>query len=83
MTPLSALRVPSAVDARFLDRIIGGLADLPGPVVLVLDDFHEITDTAVLDGVADLLRRLPAQLRLVFAARADPPLPDVPAAAGR
>jgi LuxR family maltose regulon positive regulatory protein len=73
--PLDALRVPSAVDARFLDRIIGGLADLPGPVVLVLDDFHEITDTAVLDAVADLLRHLPAQLRLVFATRADPPLP--------
>lgn len=73
--PLDVLRVPSAVDARFLDRIIGGLADLPSPVVLVLDDFHEITDTAVLDAVAELLRHLPAQLRLVFATRADPPLP--------
>ncbi len=74
-SPLTALRVPTSVDARFLDRITTGLAGLDGPVVLVLDDLHEITDTAVLDGLGELVRHLPAALRLVLATRADPPLP--------
>ena len=74
-SPLTALRIPTAVDARFVDRIADGICGLGGPVVLVLDDLHEITDTAVLDGLADLVRHLPAPLRLVLATRADPPLP--------
>jgi LuxR family maltose regulon positive regulatory protein len=46
-----------------------------GPVVLVLDDYHLVEAPAVHVSVAFLLERLPPGLRLVLAARADPPLP--------
>jgi LuxR family maltose regulon positive regulatory protein len=54
--------------------LINGLGDLPGPVVLVLDDLHELTDAAILADVEFLLRRAPPQLRMVLVTRADPAL---------
>jgi LuxR family maltose regulon positive regulatory protein len=74
----SALRTlaPSAGrDEGFLSALVGGLAALPSPVVLVLDDLHDLTEAAVFEGLELLLRHAPSQLRLVLATRADPPLP--------
>ena len=74
----SALRGLSAQpgsDEHFLRQLVSGLAELPTPVVLVLDDLHDITDATVLAGLEFLLRHAPPQLRLVLATRADPPLP--------
>jgi LuxR family transcriptional regulator, maltose regulon positive regulatory protein len=51
------------------------LDELARPVVVVLDDFQELTNPAVLDSLATVLRRSPASLRLVLASRKDPPLP--------
>jgi LuxR family maltose regulon positive regulatory protein len=65
---------PDAVEG-FLAMLVNGLAELPGPVVLVLDDLHEATGPAVAAGLRFLLRHAPPQLRLVLATRADPPLP--------
>jgi len=48
------------------------LAELPGPVILVLDDFHEITGAAVHEGFGQLVDHLPPQLRLVMLTRSDP-----------
>jgi len=62
-------------DERFLPLLVSGLAELPTPVVLVLDDLHEINDATVLEGLEFLLRHAPPQLRLVLASRFDPPLP--------
>jgi ATP/maltotriose-dependent transcriptional regulator MalT len=45
------------------------------PVTLVLDNFHLLTDPAVLDGLDYVLRNTGAGLRLVMSARTDPPLP--------
>ncbi len=60
-----------------VDRLIGALvAALDGrdaPVVLVLDDFHEVTGAVHAD-LDHLLHRPPAALRLVISTRADPPL---------
>lgn len=50
------------------------LASLPLPVVLVLDDFHEITDDAVLATFGELVDHLPDSLRLVLISRSDPTL---------
>jgi LuxR family transcriptional regulator, maltose regulon positive regulatory protein len=44
------------------------------PVVLVLDDVHEITEPAALAGLDLLLRNPPPDLRLILAARFEPPL---------
>jgi ATP/maltotriose-dependent transcriptional regulator MalT len=42
---------------------------------LVLDDYHVIEDPAIHRALTFLLEHLPAQIHLVIAARADPPLP--------
>jgi len=55
-------------------QVRAGLAELPGPVILVLDDFQEITGTAVLDSVNQLIDRQPPHLRLVLITRSDPAL---------
>ena len=43
--------------------------------MLVLDDYHLLSDPRVHEGVEFLLAYLPPSLRLVVAGRADPPLP--------
>jgi LuxR family maltose regulon positive regulatory protein len=55
--------------------LINGLQADPTPLVLVLDDYHVIGNPAVHDLIATLVERAPAALRLVIAARSDPPLP--------
>jgi LuxR family maltose regulon positive regulatory protein len=69
---LQTLR-PHADD--LLPLLVHGLDELVSPVVLVLDDVHELTDARVLQGIEFLIRHAPPQLRLVLATRADPPLP--------
>jgi LuxR family transcriptional regulator, maltose regulon positive regulatory protein len=58
-----------------LTVVVNELTARPDQVVLVLDDYHLIDAPAVHDSLAMLLERLPPQLRLVLASRADPPLP--------
>lgn len=75
--PDSLLRdlVPAArFDTHGTALIAAGLGALPGPVVLVLDDFHVITDDRVLRSFERLLDHQPPQLRIVLATRIDPPL---------
>ena len=68
--------IPASVfGSREVDNLLVGLADLRRPLVLILDDFHLITNPDVLDSVGLFLARLPAQLRLVLVTRADPVLP--------
>ncbi len=55
--------------------LVNQLATAPDEVVLVLDDYHLLDAAPVHHSLAFLLERLPAQLRLVVASRADPPLP--------
>ena len=43
--------------------------------VLVLDDYHAVTDPSTHAAVTFLLEHLPPQLRLLLTTRADPPLP--------
>jgi LuxR family transcriptional regulator, maltose regulon positive regulatory protein len=43
--------------------------------VIVLDDYHVLTDPRIHEAVEFLVTYLPASLRLVLACRADPPLP--------
>src|SRR5664279_3789182 len=69
--PLAALG--RAVTAEGLERLGSGLARLPAPSVLVLDDFQVIDHPDILESMAVLLRyRSP--LRLVLISRTDPVL---------
>ncbi|HEV7898438.1 MAG TPA: LuxR C-terminal-related transcriptional regulator [Planosporangium sp.] len=59
----------------YLAQLANALARLRGPVVVVLDDFHQARDAAVPDGLEFLLRHSAGRLRLVIATRTDPALP--------
>ncbi len=66
-----------ALDGEVSADVIAALADdleaLPGPQVLVIDDFH-LTGLAGADTLSLLLEYRPAVLQLVLASRADPRL---------
>ena len=73
-SPLRDIVPAAAFGPGELRDIRVGFADLPGPVVLVLDDFQAITNPVVLDSFDQLIDRSPPHLRLVIASRADPRL---------
>ena len=62
--------LPSLVTA-----LINRLVQSPQQVLLVLDDYHIVTDQAVHTSITSLVEHLPAQLRLVLSTRVDPPFP--------
>ncbi|MEU5000512.1 LuxR C-terminal-related transcriptional regulator [Streptomyces sp. NPDC021622] len=64
-----------ALDYVFIARLAAGLTARSTPVALVLDDFHPAAGSVLAEGVAYLLKRAGAALRLVVVARRDPPLP--------
>ena len=72
---LRSLAPRPGLDETFLSLLVSGLAELPTPVVLVLDDLQDISDPTVFQGLEFLLRHAPEQLRLVLSTRLDPPLP--------
>lgn len=55
-------------------QVRAGLAELPMPVTVVLDDFQEITDSEVLTSLNRLIEHQPPHLRLVLISRSDPAL---------
>jgi LuxR family transcriptional regulator, maltose regulon positive regulatory protein len=58
-----------------LPMLLNELAAFAAPHVLVLDDYHVLTDPRIHEAVEILVTCLPASLRLVIAGRTDPPLP--------
>ncbi len=77
----SGVALPAALPAArgrdaghvFLLGLAAALAAQDPPVTLVLDDLHLLTSPAVPDGLDYLLRNAKAGLRLIVAARLDPP----------
>src|SRR5215207_239351 len=58
-----------------LTALINELAAADVRTVLVLDDYHALEASAVHEAMTFLLDHLPAQVQLLVASRADPPLP--------
>jgi LuxR family maltose regulon positive regulatory protein len=80
---LAALQSPRPPALESLLTVwINDLALAPNPFVLVLDDYHVITEEAIHHSLDFLLGHLPPQLHLVIATRADPPL-SLPRRRGR
>jgi LuxR family transcriptional regulator, maltose regulon positive regulatory protein len=74
---LGSLGLPiGGPDRGFVLELAAAMEELEEPVVMILDDFHQLTNPAVLDGLVAVLRGTPATLRLVLASREDPPLPQ-------
>ena len=71
---LSLLQSPQPAIEAVLGTVLNDLSVISNDVVVVLDDYHLIEARAVHDGMAFLLERLPPQVHLVLATRADPPL---------
>ena len=73
---LSALRAPGLDPISIaVEALLNAATASPDAYVLVLDDYHLLTDPAIQESVEFLLAYLPPALHLVIAARADPPLP--------
>ena len=58
-----------------LQTLINRLADQYEQFLLILDDYHLITEQAIHTSLTYLVEHLPPQLHLILATRADPPLP--------
>jgi LuxR family maltose regulon positive regulatory protein len=73
---LARLTAPLGSDIEsFLPLLVNALAKLRAPVVVVLDEIHELTGPRATMTIDFLVRHAPEQLRLILAGRADPPLP--------
>ena len=58
-----------------LPTLLNELGELTKPVVLVLDDYHLVSNAEIHGGVDFFLEHLPPRLHLVLSTRSDPPLP--------
>jgi LuxR family transcriptional regulator, maltose regulon positive regulatory protein len=65
---------PSVANTRWVDWVLHQM-NTKRSCLLVLDDFHLISDLDIIDSVALLSRRLPDHVRLVLAGNAIPALP--------
>jgi len=74
---LDALLESTSIDPHDLvSALLSDLFELSSTrVVLVLDDYHHITEPRIHQAIAFLIDHLPANIHLVFISRADPPLP--------
>ena len=73
--PAESLRsLEDASPDGFPLRLVEAAQTFTEPVILVLDDIHELTDAAVLGGIDLLIRHAPPTLRLVLSARQPPAL---------
>jgi LuxR family maltose regulon positive regulatory protein len=74
-TTLSLLQLPELPPVGYVATTLGNeLAELPGDLVLLLDDYQTIDDPDVHALLTRLLRHLPANVSLVIATREEPGL---------
>lgn len=73
LTLLQARQQPP--DAVLYATLSNELSELPGEVILVLDDYHTVRGTEVHNLFVELARHWPKPLRLVLISRIDPPIP--------
>ena len=73
---LEALGGPSVeLERVVVPSLVNDLATVSGPLVLVLDDYHLITDGICHQTLGWFLDHLPAEVHVVLSTRLDPPLP--------
>jgi LuxR family maltose regulon positive regulatory protein len=67
--------VSAALDRdELIDRVLTEVADLVEPVVLIIDDLHELKSAEALAQLEHLLATLPSSARVVLSSRRDPPI---------
>ena len=71
-----ALRGPSVeLERLVVPSLVNDLSTVSGPLVLVLDDYHLITDATCHQTLGLFLDHLPPAVHVVLSTRLDPPLP--------
>ena len=61
--------------STMLTALLNELEQMGTDIILILDDYHVISDQAIHESILFLLDHLPANLHLVLATRSDPALP--------
>ena len=65
----------ASLDAdELVDRVLSGLAEQVEPLVLIIDDLHELRSADALTQLEHLLAVLPSSTRVVLSSRRDPPI---------
>ena len=73
---LASLQAPQLPPiTALLTPLLNDLHQLTEPLVLVLDDYHLISEQPIHDALVFLVEHLPASLRFIITTRIDPPLP--------
>jgi LuxR family transcriptional regulator, maltose regulon positive regulatory protein len=73
---LEALGGPSVeLERVVVPSLVNDLATVEAPLVLVLDDYHVVTDATCHQSLGLFLDHLPAEVHVVLSTRLDPPLP--------
>jgi LuxR family maltose regulon positive regulatory protein len=72
--PDEAAQLATAPPEAFPHRIVTAARNMTEPVVLVIDDAHELAGSAALAGLDQLIKHAPAGLRLLLAGRCPPGL---------
>jgi len=66
----------SGAPRAVLDALINDVvANHPAPLVIVLEDYHRVTESAITKSVEYLIERMPPQMHVVIGTRHDPQLP--------
>ena len=61
-------------DDQLFDRVVSEVAEQVEPVVLIIDDLHELRSADALAQLEQLLSSLPSSARVVLSSRRDPPI---------
>ena len=59
----------------FITILINEISEYPEEFTIILDDYHQINNKAIHEGINFLIDHLPPRMHLILACRADPPLP--------
>lgn len=73
LSALNSSRPPA--DEVVVPALINDLALYDQPLILVLDDYHEIKNETIHEALAFFIENMPPGIQLVLTSRKDPPLP--------
>jgi LuxR family maltose regulon positive regulatory protein len=73
LTNLGTPRLPDVY--VLISTLINEIVDLETSIVLILEDYHVITQPTVHEAVVFLLEHMPPQMHIIMNSRIDPPLP--------